>query len=158
MFHVSAIFLAFLQLRAFLASLLWTGSGLLRITNNMPNKAWGGITYPFRYCNGSIIEVWEWIGDFIPHFIRDAITYPCGDESYFMPVRGPCGHNDDSVRVSPMGPSEAYISVRKLNIIVSDNLRVALYLEYRLLYALDTIRLLSYFPKNWEKSIEFWKT
>ena len=35
------------------------------------------ITYPFQNFNGSIFEVWEWISNFIPHFVMDVITYPC---------------------------------------------------------------------------------
>ena len=35
------------------------------------------ITYPFANFNGRAIEVWEWISNFISHFIIDVITYPC---------------------------------------------------------------------------------
>ena len=27
--------------------------------------------------HGAAIEVWEWISNFIPHFMMDVITYPC---------------------------------------------------------------------------------
>ena len=27
----------------------------------------------------STFEIWEWISNFIPHFIKDVITYPCWD-------------------------------------------------------------------------------
>ena len=39
----------------------------------MPSKVWGEISYP----NGYTVEVWEWINNFIPHFMMDVITYPC---------------------------------------------------------------------------------
>ena len=42
----------------------------------MPSKAWNEIIYPFPNFNGTAIEVWEWINDFIPHFIMDEITNP----------------------------------------------------------------------------------
>ena len=45
------------------------------ISNNMPCKVWDEITYPFPNYNGSTVEVWEWISNFIPHFILDVITY-----------------------------------------------------------------------------------
>ena len=41
----------------------------------MPNKVWDVITYPFPNFNGATIEVWEWISNFIPHFIMDVITH-----------------------------------------------------------------------------------
>ena len=37
----------------------------------------GEIAHPFPNFNGDIVEVWEWTGNFIPHFIRYVITYPC---------------------------------------------------------------------------------
>ena len=33
-------------------------------------------TYPFLIINGTTVEVWEWIGNFILYFIGYAITYP----------------------------------------------------------------------------------
>ena len=35
------------------------------------------ITFP--KLNGATIEVWEWISNFIPHFIMDVIIHPCWD-------------------------------------------------------------------------------
>ena len=43
----------------------------------MPNLEWGEITYPFPNFNGCTVEVWEWISNFIPHYIMDVITYLC---------------------------------------------------------------------------------
>ena len=39
------------------------------------------IAYAFRNFNGAAVEVWEWIGNFIPHFSEHMITYPCWDYS-----------------------------------------------------------------------------
>ena len=41
------------------------------------SKVWVEITFPFPNFNGCTIEVWEWISNFIPHFIMDVITDPC---------------------------------------------------------------------------------
>ena len=45
----------------------------------MPNKVWDETTYPFPNSNGSTVEVWERIGNFMPHIIMDVITYLCWD-------------------------------------------------------------------------------
>ena len=47
------------------------------ITHAMPSKMWDDNTYPFSNLNGCTIEIWKWIRNFIPHFIKDIITYPC---------------------------------------------------------------------------------
>ena len=41
---------------------------------HMLSKVWDQITHPFPNINGTTIEIWEWISNFIPHFIMDAIT------------------------------------------------------------------------------------
>ena len=46
------------------------------------------ITYPFPNFNSETVEVWEWIRNFIIHFIGDVITYPCWDLSQSMLVKG----------------------------------------------------------------------
>ena len=43
----------------------------------MPSKVWDEITYPFLNFNGCTVEVKEWIGNFILHFVMDVITYLC---------------------------------------------------------------------------------
>ena len=43
----------------------------------MPNKVWDEITYPFPSLKRCTVEVWEWICNFIPHFIMDVISCPC---------------------------------------------------------------------------------
>ena len=39
----------------------------------------GEIINPFPNFKGATIEVWEWIRNFIPHFMVRVITYPCRD-------------------------------------------------------------------------------
>ena len=60
---------------------LLTGINLIPawISNHMPSKMWDENIYPFLNFNGCTVEVWEWISNFIPHFIMDMITYPCWD-------------------------------------------------------------------------------
>ena len=48
-------------------------------SNHIHYKVWGEITYPFPNFNGAAVEVWEWKSNFIPHFTRHVITYPCWD-------------------------------------------------------------------------------
>ena len=43
------------------------------ISNHMPSKRWDEFTYPFPNFNGCTVEVWEWIGTFIPYFVMDVI-------------------------------------------------------------------------------------
>ena len=50
-----------------------------RISNDTHIKVGDEITYPFPNVNGGTVEVWEWISNFILHFMMDAITYPCWD-------------------------------------------------------------------------------
>ena len=47
------------------------------IRNYTHYKMWDEISYPFPNFNGSTVDVWEWITDFIPHFIMDVLTYGC---------------------------------------------------------------------------------
>ena len=46
------------------------------VNNHISSKVWDEIAYPFPNFNGSIVEVQEWISNFIPHFMLDVITYP----------------------------------------------------------------------------------
>ena len=43
--------------------------------DHMISKVLGEINYPFPNFNGCTVEVWEWISNFIPHFIMEAIAY-----------------------------------------------------------------------------------
>ena len=43
----------------------------------MFSKVLEEITYSFPNFNGCIVEVREWINNFIQYFKMDAITYPC---------------------------------------------------------------------------------
>ena len=47
------------------------------ISNYIHYDVWGGITYPFPNFNGCTIEVWEWMINFVQHFIGNVISYPC---------------------------------------------------------------------------------
>ena len=49
------------------------------ISNYIQHKVWDKITYPLSNFNGTIVEVWEWICNFIAHFTRHMIIYPCWD-------------------------------------------------------------------------------
>ena len=46
------------------------------ISGHMPSKVWDEIIYPFPNFNGCTVEVWEWISNFIPHFMMYITTYP----------------------------------------------------------------------------------
>ena len=43
----------------------------------MPSKLSDGITHLFPNFDGAVIEVWEYISDFIPQFTGDIISYAC---------------------------------------------------------------------------------
>ena len=49
------------------------------------------IIYPFPNIIGVAIDVWEWISNFIPHFIMDVITYSCWELNQSMLVKGAPG-------------------------------------------------------------------
>ena len=46
------------------------------ISNHMSYTVWDEITYPFPNFNGVTVGVWEWMSNFIPHFIMGVITNP----------------------------------------------------------------------------------
>ena len=48
-------------------------------SNHMARKVWDEITYPFPTFKICIVEVWEWISNFIPHFMIGVISYPYWD-------------------------------------------------------------------------------
>ena len=64
-----------------LASFLLTLLTLIAvfISKHMPTKMWDEIPLPFPNFNGSAVEVWEWLRNFIPHFIMGVITFPFWD-------------------------------------------------------------------------------
>ena len=45
------------------------------ISSHMHGKVCDGIACPFQYFKGCIVEVWNSISHFIPHFMVDVITY-----------------------------------------------------------------------------------
>ena len=57
---------------------LWTWINIIpaRINNYIYYNVWGEITFPFPNFNGATVEVWEWISNFILHFIMDLVIHP----------------------------------------------------------------------------------
>ena len=49
--------------------------------NYIHYKACHGITKPLSNFNGATVEVWKWISNLTPHFIRHVITHLCWDLS-----------------------------------------------------------------------------
>ena len=43
------------------------------ISNYIHYKVWDEIAYPYPNFKGATVEVWEWIGSFIPHFTGHVI-------------------------------------------------------------------------------------
>ena len=65
-----------------LFNLYYQGPLLLTcISNHMPSKLQDVFAYPIPSFNGFTIEIWDWISNFIPHFIMDIITYSYCDYS-----------------------------------------------------------------------------
>ena len=64
---------------SFPGPLYQNGSTLITawINNCSHHKVWHKITHLFLNFNGYIVEVWEWLSDFIPHIIMDVNTYSC---------------------------------------------------------------------------------
>ena len=52
---------------------------ILEINNKIYHKVWDEITYQFPNLNGAVVDVWEWMSNFIQHFIGHVIIYPCWD-------------------------------------------------------------------------------
>ena len=73
----------------------WCGLTLISawISNYSHYKVWDEITYPFPNLKGSTIEVWQWISNFIPHFIMAylACNYlsMLGLKSFWVSKKGP---------------------------------------------------------------------
>ena len=51
---------------------------LARVNNYTHYTVWDEIIYPFQILNGSTIEVWEWISNFLPYLIGHVITISAG--------------------------------------------------------------------------------
>ena len=47
------------------------------LSNHMLSKICDEVTYSFPNFNSCIVDVWECISNFTPHFMMDVITYPC---------------------------------------------------------------------------------
>ena len=67
----------------------WHGLTLIPtgISNHIHHNMWDEIIYPFLNFNGCSVEVGEWMINFIPHFTRLVITYPCWDKSSSMLIK-----------------------------------------------------------------------
>ena len=48
--------------------------------DNMYDKMYDKIIYPFPNFNGATVEVWERVNNVIPHFTGPVITNPCWDK------------------------------------------------------------------------------
>ena len=59
------------------------------VSNHMSSEVSDEITDPFLY--GCPVEVWEWINNFITHFIMDVITYPYWNKSKSLVVKRASG-------------------------------------------------------------------
>ena len=70
-----------IHIRAARSLFYWFGWTLIPacISDHIPSKVWDEITFP--KLNGCIVEVWERINEFTPHFTMDKITYLCWDWS-----------------------------------------------------------------------------
>ena len=44
--------------------------------------------YQSKNFNGCTVIVWEWLSNFILHFIMQVIPYPCWDYNYYVLVKG----------------------------------------------------------------------
>ena len=67
-------------------SLAWNSFNPSMDNNHMPNKVWDGIILSFPNFNSYTVEVWEWIGDFIPHIKRCKDTQGTALTTYFNTI------------------------------------------------------------------------
>ena len=54
----------------------------------MHYNMWVEIVHQFSNVNGETVEVWEWMSNFTPHIIRQAITYARWDLCKSILVKG----------------------------------------------------------------------
>ena len=74
-------------------SLTWVNFNPHMYEYHTASKVKYKITYTFPILNVSTVGVWEWISNFIPHIMIDAITYPCTDWSLSMSINCPLAAN-----------------------------------------------------------------
>ena len=72
-----------------------------RINHHMPCKVWDEITYPITNFNGCTVDVWKTISYFVPHIIKNVITYPYCLKSIHVSQRGPWICRDCILHMSP---------------------------------------------------------
>ena len=68
--------------RAYLIFTWHRGSHLLTTSNfnpSMDKKSWAQQSVGLIYLSTAVVEVWEWISNFITHIFLDVITYPGWD-------------------------------------------------------------------------------
>ena len=67
---------------------VWTISSItltpVWISKYIHYKMWDEITYPFPNLISAIVDVWEWIINFVTHSTTNVLTYPCWDWSNSM--------------------------------------------------------------------------
>ena len=68
-------------LQSYLGPLLvtWFNFNPACIRNYIHYKVWDEIAYSFINFNGYTVEVYEWISNFIWHYAKHVIIYPCWD-------------------------------------------------------------------------------
>ena len=65
----------------------WPRSGVMiyqivtGVTSNVGVPSTHLVIHPFPNLKGYTVEVWEWISNFIPRFIKDVVTYSCRDSN-----------------------------------------------------------------------------
>ena len=57
----------------------WLVCSLYNVLNKWLHLLWSvrSMSYPFLNANGTGVEVWEWMANFLPHFFGRVITYTC---------------------------------------------------------------------------------
>ena len=88
-----------------------------------------GIQLPIhsQISHGAAFDVKEWISNFVPHIIMDAIIYPCWDWSYFMlatEALGGLNHNNlgkifKHIFLNETSVADLFSLLNKLSIIIS---------------------------------------
>ena len=80
------------------------------INNYLPSNVWDGIIHQFPNFNGCAVEVWEWVSNFILHFIMDVTTHLCWDLSQSTLVKVAPGIEELCNNVSQFKLNHSYKS------------------------------------------------
>ena len=73
----------------------------------MPNKGWNEISYPFPNVNSETVEVYEWLGNFIPPIKMDVILI-LGLKWNHVSKKGPSGVSELSLIVNNISCTRKY--------------------------------------------------